>query len=238
MKNYKNFLLIVLAFLAGSAISLGTTLALAQSGDTNLIHGCVKNTLLPNAANLRIVGENVNCNANETALDWPKTASSGGNSDFVCVECIRRDILIRINQQNLINVNLDRAILSGSFLPNENFSGSSFVNAVLSGGIGVGESNFTDADLTNANLRGVNAHSTNYTRAKLTNADLSTGADLSNANFTDANLTDVNFTDSGLIGATNMDTATRTGIIWSNTTCPDGTNSDNNGDTCEGHLTP
>ena len=28
----------------------------------------------------------------------------------------------------------------------------------------------------------------------------------------------------------------RTGIIWGNTTCPDGTNSDAHGDTCEGHL--
>ena len=30
--------------------------------------------------------------------------------------------------------------------------------------------------------------------------------------------------------------ATLTGVHWSNTTCPDGTNSDNDGNTCVGHL--
>jgi hypothetical protein len=27
-----------------------------------------------------------------------------------------------------------------------------------------------------------------------------------------------------------------TGVTWSNTTCPDGTNSNNDGGTCTGHL--
>ena len=30
--------------------------------------------------------------------------------------------------------------------------------------------------------------------------------------------------------------AVLTGVTWDNTTCPDGTNSDVNGGTCEGHL--
>lgn len=52
-------------------------------------------------------------------------------------------------------------------------------------------------------------------------ADL-TGADLTNVDFTGIDLT----------------TATLTGVIWANTLCPDGTNSDANGNTCEGHLVP
>ena len=46
------------------------------------------------------------------------------------------------------------------------------------------------------------------------------GADLGYANLTGANMT----------GA-NLD-----GVRWINTTCPDGTNSDDNGNTCENNL--
>ena len=56
--------------------------------------------------------------------------------------------------------------------------------------------------------------------------------------FTNSNLTQVNFTGVNLIRDTGLDSATLTGVIWSNTLCPDGTNSDNNGNTCVGHLTP
>jgi hypothetical protein len=34
----------------------------------------------------------------------------------------------------------------------------------------------------------------------------------------------------------NFKGATMTGVIWSNTTCPDGTNSTHDGGTCVGHL--
>jgi hypothetical protein len=78
------------------------------------------------------------------------------------------------------------------------------------------------------------------------------GNDLSNSNFTDASLientmNDCNFTNSNLTNAdtshsnfkgSNFTNATVTGVKWFNTTCPDGTNSDNNGNTCEEHLTP
>lgn len=38
--------------------------------------------------------------------------------------------------------------------------------------------------------------------------------------------------------ATGLNTSVLTGVIWNNTFCPDSTNSDNNGNTCVGHLTP
>jgi hypothetical protein len=59
---------------------------------------------------------------------------------------------------------------------------------------------------------------------------LPAGADL-----TDADLTNANLTDARLIGA-HLAGATLTGIIWSHTTCPDGTNSNHDGNTCVGHL--
>jgi hypothetical protein len=47
-----------------------------------------------------------------------------------------------------------------------------------------------------------------------------------------------NFTDANLQGASFEHRQSMSGSTWSNTICPDGTNSDNNGGTCMGHLTP
>ena len=67
--------------------------------------------------------------------------------------------------------------------------------------------------------------------ANLTNSDLR-DADLSGVDLTDANLTRAN-----LSGATMTGTKLK-GVHWSDTTCPDGSNSDADGDTCLGHLGP
>lgn len=215
MKIHKNPMLLIVGLFTCSFVTFATTFALAHGGDTNLIHACVRNnTLLPNSANIRIIGASQNCNGNETPLDWPKTAGEG-SSDFVCVECTPRDLLFRLNSQSLTNATLDSAILTGSRVSNEDFSGSSFMNAVLSH-VDAEAANFTDADFTNANLRSVAFNLSTLTGVNLTSADLS-HATLSGATLTNANLTNV---------------------IWDATICPDNTNSDDNGNTCIGHLTP
>ena len=76
--------------------------------------------------------------------------------------------------------------------------------------------------------------------ADLTGADLR-GVSLRNADLTGANLSDANLADSDLVDAT------LTGVTWSNTVCPDGTNSDSRArrstgkslaGTCAGHMSP
>jgi hypothetical protein len=57
-----------------------------------------------------------------------------------------------------------------------------------------------------------------------------TGADLAGANLSGFNLLDTNLTNANLAGA-NL-----SGVAWSNTTCPDGTNSNSDGDTCVNNL--
>ena len=82
-------------------------------------------------------------------------------------------------------------------------------------------------------LAGANLANLNFNGANLTNANLS-GANLDTVIFDNANLTGVN-----LAGAINMSTASVTGTIWSNTTCPDSTNSSTNGtspESCVGHF--
>jgi hypothetical protein len=68
----------------------------------------------------------------------------------------------------------------------------------------------------------------------LSHADLSyavlTSAKLNDANLAGANLTGATLTKADLSGA-NLD-----GVTWSGTTCPDGTNSNEVGDSCSAHL--
>jgi uncharacterized protein YjbI with pentapeptide repeats len=85
------------------------------------------------------------------------------------------------------------------------------------------------ADLSNACLSGAvlvnaNLHGTSLMYADLSNADLR-GAYMRFTDLTGANLNGAN-----LIGAV-LDN-----VIWWNTYCPDGTNSNNNKNTCIGHL--
>jgi uncharacterized protein YjbI with pentapeptide repeats len=89
----------------------------------------------------------------------------------------------------------------------------------------------TGANLSNSNYIG----GSNFTNANMTNANLS-HSNLKAANFSGVNLTGANVAGSNLKGATGLKTATITGVIWSKTTCPDGTLSNNDGGSCAGHL--
>jgi uncharacterized protein YjbI with pentapeptide repeats len=81
------------------------------------------------------------------------------------------------------------------------------------------------ANLDSADLSGMDLTAADFTGADLTNADLS-NADVTNANFTNAELKDATFDGATITGAV------FTGANWDNTTCPDGSNSDDNGNTC------
>lgn len=96
---------------------------------------------------------------------------------------------------------------------------------------------FSGRDLAGAWIKGSNMNNISLVDTNLTGANLSSGTYLS-SDFSGANLTNVDFSDTDLSYAVNMASATRDGITWSNTTCPDGTNSEMNSGTCEGHLNP
>ncbi len=91
--------------------------------------------------------------------------------------------------------------------------------------------NMSGLDLSGAELDFIDLTGANLSGDNLTNADLR-GADLSGANLNKANLTNADLGGGVTITAdTNFNKVT-----WSSTTCPDGTNSDNDGGTCVGHL--
>ena len=219
MKKYpKHFSIPVISFViffvSALGVAAGALIVNAHGGDSTKIHGCKNNI----SGVLRVVGENEDCRANETSIDWniqgiPGPSGTPGQGNFVCSSCAPRDLLLRLNRTDFQGVNLDQALISQILIQNTDFNGSSFAGAVLANAQGE-NANFSNANFSNANLRSFNAPYANFSDANLS------GADVHFANFFGANMTNTNLTD----------------VIWDSTTCPDGTSSNNNGDTCEGHL--
>ena len=87
-----------------------------------------------------------------------------------------------------------------------------------------GQVDFANADLSHRNLRDVNLSGAILTGANLRFSDLA-GGFLPNANLTNANLRGADLRHADIAGVT-----------WSNTICPDGTNSNGDGGTCQSHL--
>ncbi len=89
-----------------------------------------------------------------------------------------------------------------------------------------------------ANLHGAKLGSADLSTLDLSGADLSlavlAGANLTNANLTAASLAAANVTGTNLTGA-NLTSLNAYATGWSNTTCPDGTNSNAHANTCVGH---
>jgi hypothetical protein len=174
---------------------------------------------------------------------------------------------VDLNNANLSGANLDDASLFSSNLVAAIFDNASLRNTNLEDGYAPGAS-FVNADLRGANLyfaffRGGNLSGANFSNNWLSSVDFESSI-LQNALFTGSNLSGVDMRNSDLRGAelsfttlsyvslNNADLRDANllgaklkvgtaldGIIWGNTTCSDGSNSDDNdGDnfTCESNF--
>jgi uncharacterized protein YjbI with pentapeptide repeats len=174
---------------------------------------------------------------------------------------------VDLSNADLSGANLDNASLFTSNLVAVTFDNASLRNTNLDDGYAPGAS-FINADLRGANLyfafiRDANLSGANFSSAWLTNFDV-VGSILQNAVFTGTELFDVDMQDTDLRGAdlsfttlwyvslNNADLRNAnllgaelrvgtnlSGITWGNTTCSDGSNSDDNdGDnfTCESNF--
>jgi len=125
---------------------------------------------------------------------------------------------------NLSGLKAQGAIFTGANLNGDNlkggaFNGDNFVGAGLSGD-NLSGGNFTNALFEGDNLSGSNLSDAEFSGANLSNTDLA-GANLSGSDLTNAN------TDGADTKGANLN-----GITWSNTICPDGTNSTHDKGTC------
>lgn len=153
----------------------------------------------------------------------PGSSTTGTNTNFSHMHGTngqQGNLQILLHDVTLHNANFQNANIS--ITVEDDFVGRAH-NTDLSG------SNFSNAHLANSNFI-----DENYSNTHWVNADLSTGTQP--ASFDHTNLSNADFTGANLKGVTGLGTTTITGVTWSNTTCPDGTNSDNNGNTCIGHM--
>lgn len=215
MQKFKTLLLVLVAFIFGLFSPNLVTYVLAHGGNTNFLHSCVKTSGF-GLGSIRMILPGGNCNSNETPVDWTKLP---WNSDYplMCQNCdLRHDIVGDL----FVGKDLSNALLQKS-----NLSGNDLRTTILT------DTHLTEVQFIGANLQGQNLSNQdllgdNFDSANLTNVDF-TGANLSGTPLINANLSGANFTNAILDG-----------VSYDNTICPDGTNSDNNGNTCEGHLTP
>ena len=91
------------------------------------------------------------------------------------------------------------------------------------------------SEVHSGNWTGVNLSGANLALSRLHDMDL-TGANLMGAHMAGIEWYFVNLTDANMTGAEFSAVWGFTSVIWSNTTCPDGTNSDNDGGTCINNL--
>jgi|GEM_PF-6301217 len=118
--------------------------------------------------------------------------------------------------------------LIGGNLSHTNYSGANFSNQDLT------KANLTVATFNNIDFSGANLDQVNGSNSSFTNDNFA-GANFTKANFSNANFSGSNFTNANLKQA-NFSGTNITNVTWSNTICPDGTNSNNDGNTCVGHL--
>lgn len=117
------------------------------------------------------------------------------------------------------------------------FSGSNFTYSSLGT---IHAANLTNTDFRNSldnksyfEMSDVNLSGANFSGVSfVTYGSQFTSVIATNTNFSNASFENTIFNN------TNLSSANLTNTTWTNVTCPDGTNSDNNGNTCLGHLVP
>lgn len=184
--------------------------------------------------NGRDVSGSIFVNANLTGSDFSNANLTNGNFDTVNL------FRANLTNANLTGISLHRADLKESTGINSAILTNAYLGYIQSDWLDLSNKDLTTvnlerAQLNNANLSNSNLSGNNLTAVFLTNANL-TSANLSNANLDGVDANYANFTNTNLSGATSLDAVRTQGAIWNNTICPDGTNSNNNGNTCDGHL--
>ena len=227
----KSFIIPIITFFLGVILIIAIERVFANS---TTIYACVKTA----NGNVRIVTANTNCSNGETPLSWdqqgpqgPQGPTGGTWNDlpFFCNGC-----MLSPYADKFAGKNWSKAQIGGfSSFDHSDLTGVMLTQGILS--VNFNNDNLTNADISNASAAGSSFDHTNLTNANFSNTDMSQ-VSMQNATIQNTNFSNVNFTNAFLQGSTGFSSANVNGATWSNTTCPDGTNSDNNGHTCVGHF--
>ena len=220
---------LVVAISLLSVIALGGAAFASIPGPTGVIKGCYDKF---GAVSVIDSAATATCPSKTTALTWSQAGiqgpqgiqgiqgpqgpqgPAGSANPLFCPNCDFRSVSIPVDA-------------TGAYFPNTNF-----LSANLAG-----------AHLALANLQSADLDFVNLTNADLYHADLRlailggnlTGVDLVGANLTGADLSTSDLTNADLSSAVGLTGTTVHLVTWSNTICPDGTNSNFDGNTCLGH---
>lgn len=143
---------------------------------------------------------------------------------------------VDLSQANLTGVDFDGASVKDADLEWADLAGDDLSQAGFDG------TNFANANLDGANLTGLQLYTDDFEDANLVGAQLADvyflqpGCGLSpQCPYSPSNLYGVNFTEADLDGAVFVASGGAAELgdnVWSDTTCPDGTNSNSDGGTC------
>ncbi len=224
----------------GAFAAIVVTKVIGQTAN-NVIYACSQKQ----TGNLRIVAAGSICKPDEVGVSWniqgpagPAGSSGASSSTGLPYDC-----------SNLCNLGPYADKFAGKDFTGAQLYNCYFISADISGVIfkngNLDQCLFTNSNLTNADLSNLvngygNQMSVDMTGANLTGANFSKDL-LQNSKFQNANLQNTNFSNANLVrvnfgGAQHMSTDNLSGTTWNYVTCPDGSNSDNNGNTCVGHF--
>jgi uncharacterized protein YjbI with pentapeptide repeats len=139
---------------------------------------------------------------------------------------------VRLSRADLTGARLDDVVLEGADLSRAKLRGAGLEDAILGG------ADLSRADLRDAFFFFTGVAGASFRRADLRGAYLAVDAsylDRPPADFRGANLAGAYVRLADLTGA-RFRGANLAGVVWEDTVCPDGTNSDANDGTCVGHL--
>ena len=152
-------------------------------------------------------------------------SAAAGADGSVGADCVK-PLDLTSWYQDLSNCNLkDVTVSGGTSLYGSNLSGANLSGATVD----TAYKTLSYANLSGANLNGATIGAME--------GDNLTGANLHGATILQSALRMANLTDANLNGAT-VAASALSSAIYNNTTCPDGTNSDDNSGTCVGHGVP
>lgn len=162
--------------------------------------------------------------------------SFNSNQTILTLESrLNEEIALRENRplRDMSNAYLRGAGLAGSDLSETDLSFATLIDANLNGATIV-YSNLMYADLEWAYVRNADLSGSDLSESYLYNTNMD-GASLKGANLTNAYTVGLRLVGANLLGA-DLSGIEWGGIYWGGTVCPDGSNSDDNEDTCENNT--
>ena len=215
-----------------SISAVGANFAWSAMWDTNLYHADLTNADLSGIGMVHNNLDTSNLNGAKFELYDPNDPNS----------------FAFINHSSFVSADMTNASFTNARLPFDDFrwtkvGGTNFSNTwmidadfTFSSGAGIFDhanlpyAHFEGATLANSSFQGATLYLASFAGADLSGANLN-GANFSRADLRDAKLTNADLTNANLGGAI-VDGVDTTGATFSNTTCPDGTNSDSHNGTC------